>query len=375
MNNKGNFFILGFIVFGCIAFFIAVGMLAFSLGLDQDEMAQVVERYKAVSSEVGVDWEQMVIYDMIRYDGDFDKAKPEETAFDFLYISEKKYSKGSKDWSLDYEHKYENKKDMETFLGKCLGYSPKLTINNIYDYISSSERELNSDADSYEKYSVSLEVKRFEDVIKRFKKDKREYALKLLEEHEIASTYGNYEYDGTDGGNGDYTGGDYDVPVITGDFTRQDIITVGKSIMNHPYLMGGKSPQKGLPKRPLDCSGYVDWVFVQLAGKTVGKGGGTASQFANTKPISHDDLKIGDLGFYYIPSEVPKDKWNHVGIYIGTVDGKDMFIHCGGSGWKTKDRPKGRVLITYNNTSSKYNGNSPSRFKYFRRINIDYKDE
>lgn len=163
----------------------------------------------------------------------------------------------------------------------------------------------------------------------------------------------------------------YNIPVIEGNFTREDIVRVAESILNHPYQWGGKSPRVGPPEVGLDCSGYIDWVFVQLTGKTVGGGGGTASQYQRTLPISRSELKLGDLGFYYTPNQVPAGRFNHVGIFIGRIGDVDQFIHCGGRTWASGNRPKGRVIISDNNTGYE----KATKFNHFRRVNIQYTNE
>lgn len=177
------------------------------------------------------------------------------------------------------------------------------------------------------------------------------------------------------------------LPTIQGNWTRADLIRTATSLLDLPYFWGGKHPQKGINPNwgkykivtaggnwatgtaqlyGLDCSGFVDWAYYQMLGKTVGKGGGTVSQWLNTKPIKESELRPGDLGFYGLLGG------GHVGIYIGEKNGKKMFIHAGGRAWKTGDRPAGRVVITYNNTSERYNGNAPSKFKYFRRVPVSF---
>lgn len=215
-----------------------------------------------------------------------------------------------------------------------------------------------------EEYSISFKSKDVDILMGRLSEEQQEWASFLFAENVLYELYGGeYALDIY-----------YNIPKIEGDFTREDIIRVAKSIIGHPYQWGGKYAKRGSPDIGLDCSGYVDWVFMQLTGKTAGGGGGTAAQFQRTIPISGRELEIGDLGFYYPPNGIPPDKFNHVGIYAGKHNGSDIFIHCGGRTWSAPNRPKGRVVITYNNSDQKYEGNTSSRFQYFRRVNIDYKN-
>lgn len=195
---------------------------------------------------------------------------------------------------------------------------------------------------------------------------------------------------GLDGGNYQSVQFNPDIPMIEGEWTRSDLLDTAMSILDLYYFWGGKYPYKGAnpdwgkPKvvsakgnwatgqaipLGLDCSGFVDWVYVQMTGKTIGKGGGTVSQFANTYPVNESELRIGDLGFY------KNGGGKHVGIYAGTHNGKKLFIHSGGRQWKDTTHIAGRVIITYNDGSSYYKGNAPSKFKYFRRAYVVFADD
>jgi len=163
------------------------------------------------------------------------------------------------------------------------------------------------------------------------------------------------------------------------------------SLVDLPYFWGGKHPRKGrhpawgkprVVQAPnnwasngnpipfgMDCSGYVDWVYYQMIGKTIGRGGGTTAQFSNSYAIKESELKIGDLGFYGVGGG------GHVGIYVGELNGKKLFIHSGGRTWRAEGLPAGRVVITYNKTTQRYKGNTSSRFTHFRRPYVSFANE
>jgi hypothetical protein len=173
----------------------------------------------------------------------------------------------------------------------------------------------------------------------------------------------------------------FDYPTLNGS-ERDNVITAAKSLLGLHYFWGGKYPKQGMNSNwgklakvtaagsrftekyiplGLDCSGFVDWAYVQATGKTVGRGGGTVSQWRNTMPVSSKNLMPGDLGFYH------SGGGKHVGIFIGKdSDGNLMFIHCGGSSWGDKAHYSGQVTISKNYKS--YNGYPPVKFKYFRRV-------
>lgn len=183
------------------------------------------------------------------------------------------------------------------------------------------------------------------------------------------------------------------VPTITGDVTRMDLARVAVSLMGWEYLLGAKSPYIGTPVGPLDCSGYVDWVYIQCFGIGVSAGGrvpagvavsGTAIQYYASDPISGSELKIGDLGFLKEPRNVNPGEYNHVGIYIGEIGGKHAWIHCAGRSYGYAERPNGRVGISFNSGTNNYNpitGTTFSpemkgcNFRYFRRPRFVFADD
>lgn len=88
----------------------------------------------------------------------------------------------------------------------------------------------------------------------------------------------------------------------------------------------------------LDCSGFVQWVFLSTLG--VKLPGGTAGYSATADSIGYGELKIGDLGF----ADIPGAESNHIGIYAGKNEqGQDMWVHCAGS-----------TGVTYGSANFKY---------------------
>lgn len=186
---------------------------------------------------------------------------------------------------------------------------------------------------------------------------------------------------------------DFTYPTLSGRITREDLLKVSKSVLGLPYFWGGKYPQKGFNENwgklrlvtasgnrntgkyipyGLDCSGYVDWVYYQLTGTVISKGGGAGSQYMNSTPIEEKDLKVGDLGFYANPY-TNGGLAVHVGIFIGRdSDGVAMFIHSGGSHYGDASRPNGQVIISKQGKA--YNGYPSVRFKYFARPKVNFVD-
>jgi len=180
---------------------------------------------------------------------------------------------------------------------------------------------------------------------------------------------------------------DINVPVITGNATRADLARTAVSLINWPYQLGGKSPRVGAPAGPLDCSGYVDWVYIQCFGVGVSAGGrvpagiavsGTAIQFYASEMIEEGaaGLRVGDLGFTKHPRNVKAGEYNHVGIYLGKIGGQQAWIHCAGRAFGFEERPSGRVGISLPSGSNNYDHISgifyeppmgSITFNYFRR--------
>ncbi len=101
----------------------------------------------------------------------------------------------------------------------------------------------------------------------------------------------------------------------------------------------------------LDCSGFVDWAYWTALNYRIGSN--TREQFANSNPITEDELLPGDLGFLCSPNDPAV---NHVGMYVGkNSHGQMMWLHCSSN--------KGVTISAVN-------------FVYYRRPNIDiyYKD-
>ena len=86
---------------------------------------------------------------------------------------------------------------------------------------------------------------------------------------------------------------------------------------------------KGRNKKGLDCSGFVDWVYLTNGIGSFGTSA-TGGIWSQCEQISRSQLKPGDLGFKNIPGT--SGGVNHVGIFAGlTESGQEIWIHCAGS--------------------------------------------
>jgi cell wall-associated NlpC family hydrolase len=95
-----------------------------------------------------------------------------------------------------------------------------------------------------------------------------------------------------------------------------DISMYAVSLIGSPYRLGGTSPDTGL-----DCSGFVDYVFRQVAGFKLPHESRAIS--AVTQPLDQTDLQPGDLVFFNTLNRT----FSHVGIYLGD----ERFVHASSS--------------------------------------------
>ena len=83
-------------------------------------------------------------------------------------------------------------------------------------------------------------------------------------------------------------------------------------MMGVSYKLGGEDDHG------IDCSAYTMHVYKNSIGKSLPRSSG--EQFKLGIPVTHEDLKFGDLVFFNTTGEVA----SHVGIYLGD----DLFAHA-----------------------------------------------
>ena len=93
----------------------------------------------------------------------------------------------------------------------------------------------------------------------------------------------------------------------------RDIALFALSLLDMPYVSGGRGPATGF-----DCSGLVSHVYFQGAG--IRLQGSAASMAKTMRPVSVPELLAGDLVFFNTLGYA----FSHVGIYLG--DGR--FVHA-----------------------------------------------
>lgn len=354
--------------------------------------------YQLACSELGAPWDIVMLADVIRayaaQEGDIEGYNPIITALEFCKLKEERYElvthtkdDGTTDteWELKDVVYYEAADAILEYAGQK---RETLTYRDAVGFLMELQETAKKKGDDETKYEVILAgcaEAEYPDVLEGYiclKEPDVRGVVDLYEARYLPQLYGYDAYLPADPGWSGETG---DLPeVVTGNVTREELLRVAASLMNWPYLLGGKSARPGMPSGPLDCSGYVDWVYVQCFGSAISGGGGTAAQFYATEPISGDELKPGDLGFMKHPKDVKPGAYNHVGIYIGKIGGQNAWIHCGGSSYGYEGRPKGRVGISVDSGSNNVNpilGGTFSppmkgcRFRYYRRPRFTFSGE
>lgn len=119
--------------------------------------------------------------------------------------------------------------------------------------------------------------------------------------------------------------------LVNDEETRKILDTAFSLIGQVPYQWGGKPKKSGYDtswwlydeagqQRGLDCSGYVQWVFMTCGyGKDITDQLVSTSAMQSLTDISKDELVPGDIGLLN-----HGESTNHTGIYLGN----GYFIHC-----------------------------------------------
>lgn len=356
--------------------------------------------YQYVGAEIGVPWDIALLADVFLADqngGDiFQEIDPIFTSLEFCIVKETRSewvkeatgeinAAGEEVYDITWRDAestaYYGLEGITEYLGEDGSWLKEKTMEDVAQRMEEicSEKETEGI-----KYRAVLYVNDdYEMVLKDFiglTEENCSSVLQLHEIHYLASLYGYL-----------YAFEEIELPeLVTGRVTRNQLAQVAVTLINHPYMLGGKSSMQGPPSGPLDCSGYVDWVYIQCFGVGVSSGkipdgvavSGTALQWYASAPIEENELKVGDLAFLYDPALLQSGRVNHVGIFIGEVNGEKYFIHCAGRSYGTSDLPTGRVGISKRTRgANNYNcvtGNTfepamkSCNFRYFRRPNFSF---
>lgn len=357
------------------------------------------EQYQYVGSELGIPWEITLLADGIfaqeKGESGIEHINPLITALEFCILQEERsvWDKDKKTWQ---------KIEVLTYAGcdSILGYISMERNDFAYTECSALVASLQAEADKKsnknERYVLTLVSNmNYREVLLRIGLSEHyaDAVIELNEAHYLAYKYG-YMTEVDDDLIADAEENFEKVPITQGNVTREELARVAVSILNWPYLLGGKSNGEGVPAGPLDCSGYVDWVYIQCFGKGVSASkvqlpsgaavSGTAIQYYACDAIQENELMVGDLGFLKKPENVAAGAYNHVGIYLGNLGGQNVWVHCGGSSYGYTERPKGRVGISLDRGENSYNPVTGGtfappmkgcKFQYFRRPRFEFKED
>lgn len=97
---------------------------------------------------------------------------------------------------------------------------------------------------------------------------------------------------------------------------NQDLVLYALSLNGVRYKYGGRNVDTGF-----DCSGFVRYVFAQVAGLTLPHSASTISR--SGAQVARSELQPGDLIFF----NTLRRAFSHVGIYVG----ENRFIHASSS--------------------------------------------
>ena len=103
------------------------------------------------------------------------------------------------------------------------------------------------------------------------------------------------------------------------DLQRSDLIMIAKSLLNTPYLWGGKNAMG------LDCSGFTQVVYAAVGVNILRNAREQITQGEEVKLLS--EALPGDLAFFgYTNSETQAIRITHVGLLLSPTE----IIHCAG---------------------------------------------
>lgn len=389
---------------GCLVLVIALlgsgGMSGGGLPIVVDE--ELAYDYQYVCSELGIPWDIVLLSDVLfaqQNNEDFvGDIYPMYTALQFCIVTERHLIRFEEEitdpntGNVTYDEWWEESPENVVYHGmeEIIGYMEVdeewLEGTTMSDLLEQLEDICESKSDEDNRYEAEITINPETELILRdyigLNDSNCNTVMQLHDAQYMAMLYGFV-----------YETGEIPLPeLVIGNVSRSELAQVAVSILGHPYLMGGKSPAIGAPTGPLDCSGFVDWVYIQCFGTGVSGGGvpegiavsGTALQWYASTAISESELQVGDLAFLYDPATLETGRVNHVGIYIGSVGDTKYFVHCAGRYYGTDSLPSGRVGISTKRGENSYNcvtGESfapPMKscsFRYFRRPNFSFVDD
>ena len=267
---------------------------------------------------------------------------------------------------------------------KLSGFTKFVTFTSYCDQQSMASKKQEEESSSDEEVDYDSIIKRYAKVIAdgakrtdegKEKKDDKYGEYKYSDQFFYQKVFENYKCTG--GGSMDYG----ELPESMKEILRKcmqtwdsrvtkerrEIIQQGVLLYGVTYSMGlnGDPPRNSpSPENPkyLDCSSFVGqcyWRAGVLGRNAIGWcTGDFASSSNQMKQISEDELIPGDMGqLYWHPGG--SGAREHIGIFIGKVDGQSYYIHCTGSSPEAPGvkHPPGKGIVI----------SAPGYFKAFGR--------
>lgn len=326
--------------------FICIPVLILTVLFPSTKLVMVKE-YKQIAREGNLNWVELMVYDMAKYENEFEKVTKDSifnSALEFYDLTVKKYREEERTREVTKTDKNGKKyTTTETYYvwvnidtNRATGSSIRSLIRK-FGYPADNFKQVFSGVDSIDgfeetvdgtnyKYEATMQRLEFPIVISRLDDDKKQWIIEVIDSGLVQEMFGE---------EGELTPGELEDILSklpqTG-ATREKVVAIAESLVGKiTYLWGGKADPPTVPTA-LDCSGFTDYVFKLAGAGTIGAG--TYHQWNNSYPISESEIKIGDLGFLKPPNQSSDASPNHVGIFVGYNEkGEMMFVHCeGGSG-------------------------------------------
>lgn len=197
-KKKGNK--VGMAIIGiCVGIFLLVmstPILILGLFLPSLEIT-MVEEYRHIASVANIEWSDMIIYDTVRYENDFELANVSDTAFEFLVVNYTKQEQRERCVATDEEGNcieteiYWVVVEEKVLEGKeaILGQLKKLGYNTSTWTVVEAINTLESINDG-EEYIITYSNKDIEDMLEYFDEEQREWANMLIADNFIHEMFG-----------------------------------------------------------------------------------------------------------------------------------------------------------------------------------------
>jgi murein DD-endopeptidase MepM/ murein hydrolase activator NlpD len=164
--------------------------------------------YKATVEGTPINWANMIVYDTVKYDNDFSKAQPNETAWEFLQVEwscdvsvpirDENGNKVGYKWEKLNEGVERDQEEIINFIEGKFKYKGRFEINNEFNSYHLKDirktievlefynrKEFAKGIGRLRKYSIKIKSKAIDEVMKDFDEKKKEWAYALIDENVV----------------------------------------------------------------------------------------------------------------------------------------------------------------------------------------------